>query len=77
MPLEAETHAVHSGMTMPQLAVTACRRSGICKHRPFPLTKDIAGIISAANNLDFVIISQFNEGVAGDSQDVRIYEPLP
>ena len=44
-------------------------------HRPFPLTKDIADIITAANNLDFVIISQFNEGVAGDSQDVRIYEP--
>ena len=30
MPLEAETHAVHSGMTMPTLAETACRRSGIC-----------------------------------------------
>ena len=30
MPLEAETHAVHSGMTMPPLAEKACRRSGIC-----------------------------------------------
>ena len=31
MPLEAETHAVHSGMTMPPLAEKACRRSGICR----------------------------------------------
>lgn len=30
MPLEAETRAVHSGMTMPPLAEKACRRSGIC-----------------------------------------------
>lgn len=30
MPLEAETHAVHSGMAMPPLAEPTCRRSGIC-----------------------------------------------
>ncbi len=30
MPLEAETHAVHSRMAMPPLAETAFRRSGIC-----------------------------------------------
>ncbi len=45
------------------------------KHRPFPLTKDISDVISDACKLDFVIISQFNEGVCVDSQDVRIYEP--
>lgn len=30
MPLEAETHAVHTGMAMPPLAESAFRRSGIC-----------------------------------------------
>ncbi len=30
MPLEAETHAVRTGMAMPPLAETAFRRSGIC-----------------------------------------------
>lgn len=45
------------------------------KHKPFPLTKDIVEIISSATKLDFVIISQFNEGVFTESQDVRIYKP--
>ena len=30
MPLEAKTHAVHSGIAMPPLAEIACLRSGIC-----------------------------------------------
>ena len=45
------------------------------RFKAFPLTKDIVDIISAATNLDFVIISQFNEGVSVESRDVRIYEP--
>ena len=32
MPLEAETHAVRTGMAMPPLAETAFRRSGICTY---------------------------------------------
>ena len=44
-------------------------------HKPFPLTKDIVDIISAATKLDFVMVSQFNEGVSIEAQDVRIYEP--
>ena len=45
------------------------------KHKPFPLTKDIVDLLRTAKKLDFVMISQFNEGVAIESQDVRIYEP--
>ena len=45
------------------------------KHKPFPLTKEIAEIISSATKLDFVIISQFNEGVFVRAEDVHIYEP--
>lgn len=44
------------------------------KHKAFPLTKDIVNLLSAATKLDFVIVSQFNEGFSIESQDVRIYE---
>ena len=44
-------------------------------HKPFPLTKEIAELIGNATKLDFVIISQFNEGVCVSAEDVRIYEP--
>ena len=45
------------------------------KHKPFPLTKEIVEIIRGASKLDFIIISQFNEGVCVSAEDVRIYEP--
>ncbi len=45
------------------------------KNREFPLTQDIVEIIKAAKDLDFVIISQYDEGVPLDSKDVKIYEP--
>ena len=44
-------------------------------HKAFPLTKEIVDLISTATELDFVIVSQFNEGVSVEAQDVRIYEP--
>lgn len=44
-------------------------------HKAFPLTKDIVDLICAATKLDFVMVSQFNEGVSVEAQDVRIYEP--
>ena len=45
------------------------------KHRAFPLTKDIISIIQTAPELDFVILSQFNEGVYTEACDVRLFEP--
>ncbi len=45
------------------------------KHRPFPITKDMISIIQSAAELDFVILSQFNEGVFTEASDVRILEP--
>lgn len=44
-------------------------------HKAFPLTKEIVDLISTATKLDFVVISQFDEGVSVEARDVRIYEP--
>lgn len=41
----------------------------------FPMTKDIIDIIVQAHDLDFVIISQYSEGVPMDAKSVRIIEP--
>ena len=45
------------------------------KRRAFPLTQEIAHIFGSASKLDFIIVSQFNEGVHVKAEDVRIYEP--
>ena len=47
-----------------------------CSSQPaFPITQDIIDIIEQSKNLDFVIISQYKEGVPVESQCVRIFEP--
>ncbi len=45
------------------------------QHKIFPLTKEIYDIITNAKMLDFVIISQYDEGLPGEAKDVKIYEP--
>lgn len=45
------------------------------QHRPFPMTREIIDLFDNARKLDFIIVSQFNEGVSVEAQDVRIYEP--
>lgn len=41
----------------------------------FPMTKEILALLTSATDLDFVIISQYHEGVPLDAKDVKIYEP--
>ncbi len=45
------------------------------KQKMFPMTSDIVNLFSQANDLDFIIVSQFNMGVLTEARDVRIYEP--
>ena len=43
--------------------------------KQFPITKDIVELFTASTGLDFVIISQYIEGVLTEPQYVAIYEP--
>ncbi|MCQ2529079.1 MAG: hypothetical protein MJ108_08215 [Saccharofermentans sp.] len=43
--------------------------------KSFPLTEAIKKLIEESTELDFVIISQFSEGVFIEASDVKIYEP--
>lgn len=45
------------------------------RHRSFPLTKEIVDLFRSATNLDFVIVTQFEEGIPNEAKDVRLYEP--
>ncbi len=45
------------------------------QRKEFPLTKEIYEIVANAKELDFVIISQYDEGVPIEAKDVKIYEP--
>lgn len=45
------------------------------KKKEFPLTKEIVDMFESANKLDFIILSQFNEGVSIESSGVHVYEP--
>lgn len=41
----------------------------------FPLTKDIINIFKSANKLDFIILTQFSEGVESEANSVLMFEP--
>lgn len=45
------------------------------KNMPFPLTKDIVNIFRKADKLDFIILSQFSEGIESDARSVLVFEP--
>ena len=44
-------------------------------HKPFPMTHDIIRLFREASDLDFIILSQFDEGVTTDAKSVRVFEP--
>jgi hypothetical protein len=43
--------------------------------KEFPITHDILHIFEDAKELDFIILSQFNEGAATEASSVSIFEP--
>jgi len=43
--------------------------------KPFPMTADILNMFKDARDLDFIIISQFDEGVATEARYVTAFEP--
>ncbi len=43
--------------------------------KEFPITHDILHIFEYAKGLDFIILSQFNEGAATEASSVNIFEP--
>lgn len=45
------------------------------KQNMFPMTRDIVQMFSQSNELDFIIVSQFNMGCLAEARDVKIYEP--
>lgn len=66
--LHCDTNLVHALLNGSVVSFDTARKS-------FPLTKEIATLLQNATELDFVIVSQFNEGVYIEASDAKIYVP--
>ena len=73
MPLVSESHAVHSGNVMPLLTESACRRSGICKHkrRSFQQHFRIIYILTLKNNANLLKSEQNKELASLEMKTVK------
>jgi len=44
-------------------------------HKAFPMTRDIIEKFKSAEKMDYIVLSQFNEGVFVEASDVRVFDP--
>lgn len=66
---------LHCDPTLVQAVLNGSLVSFKSNHKPFPITKEIIELFRSSTELDFIILSQFNEGVFTEAHDVRLFEP--